>query len=72
MNPSGKRKDGTVPVVHGAYRARRRHCDACGTEYTAHRLTSRFCSDSCRVQNGQWSFKVAHQTNRRVFGVTGE
>lgn len=57
-------------ITHGFYKARQRKCDACGTEYTAHRLTSRYCSAQCRVQRGQWSFAVASQTNARVLGIT--
>lgn len=51
----------------GFYKARLKQCEACGAEYTAHRLTSRYCSDACRTQHGPWSFKVAHQANQRPF-----
>lgn len=30
-----------------------RNCDYCGKPYEAKRTTSRFCKDSCRVQNNQ-------------------
>ena len=63
---------GTPRIVHGFYKARERHCDACGTRYTAHTLASRYCSTRCRVQRGPWSFKVASQTNARVLGTVKE
>lgn len=64
-NPGGHLK-------HGFYKQRERHCDACGKAYTARRLTSRYCSDDCRTDRGQWSYLVAHHTNARTFGVTRE
>ena len=72
-NPSGKRRDGSAvrgATTHGFYRGRLRHCDACGAEYVARRLTSRFCSDDCRTNHGAWSYPVAHQTNKRALGTT--
>lgn len=56
-NPAGAqrvngRRHGNV--IHGAFTARTRHCDACGQEYTAHRLTSRYCSDECRISHGRY------------------
>ncbi len=62
-NPGGRLK-------HGFYKQRERHCDACGTVFVARRLTSRYCSNDCRTDHGQWSYPVAHPTMRRVFGVT--
>lgn len=59
-------------VKHGFYKKRTRHCDVCGKEFTAHRLTARYCSNDCRTDFGQWSYRVASQTNRRVLGTTGE
>lgn len=75
MSNSGQFKPGQSgnpgwKVVHGFYKRRMRHCDACGLEYEARRLSSRFCSDDCRTNHGAWSYPVAHQTNRRVLGET--
>ena len=64
---------GSTPrIVHGFYKARERRCDACGTTYTARRLTSRFCSNRCRTDHGAWSYPVASQTNARVLGTVKE
>lgn len=52
---------------HGAYKARVRRCEACGAEYTAHRLTSRYCSNDCRTNFGPWSYPVASQSNTRIW-----
>ena len=57
-------------TIHGFYLHRQKTCEApgCGKVYEAQRLSSRFCSTFCRVQFGQWSFRVARYSTPRVFG----
>lgn len=52
----------------GAYMAFERHCDRCGTPYTARRLTSRYCSDACRIEGTRYG-RTYGRTAPRQLGV---
>lgn len=57
---------------HGFYVKRIKTCEApgCSKQFEARRLTSRFCSDDCRTNWGQWSYRASQPTNERAYGWT--
>jgi hypothetical protein len=57
-------------VIHGFYKHRMRPCDACGVEYPARKLSSRFCSTRCTTAKGAWSYPANQVSNQRTLGVT--
>jgi hypothetical protein len=57
------------PLIHGFYQQRLKRCEHCGQEYVSHKLTSRYCSDQCRITHGRYGRSYGTVIPRQ-YGVT--